>query len=548
MGIVLFSMQFFLPKQAPNKKAEAAKVETKAPAPAPPAEEAKPAPVQQAAAKKSPKGKAPATQAETLQAAGPETVTLENDRYLVRFDNRGAVVTSWILKGYKNGAGKQLNLVNGAAPDKTGWAFTYWSFPGTKPTADLNQVPFRISKSPDGLGVTFEFSDGNTSARKSFRFEPGKFLVRLTSDVTVAGTSVPHLLSWRGGFGDQTVHNAADTQHSVRYEAGKLSTEAASAASKGPLRVSGSYDFAGLADTFFAGVLLPEPGTALQFVTLEDKFKPSSDAEEKAHVGVAFGEAGALDMLLFAGPKSTAVLEATHPRLQTLIDWGWFWFIAKPLFSALSWTESNVTFNWGWAIVLVTVVINLALLPLRFSQLKSSQKMAVIQPQVQAIQAKYKNVSMKDPRKQQQNEELMELYKKHGINPMGGCVPLILQMPFFIAFFKVLSVSIELRGASWLWIGDLSQPEVSFIKILPLTMLVTQILMQKMTPAAGGDPSQQRMMMIMMPIMLTLMFYTASSGLVLYWLTGNVVGIVQQYFFNRIAMKAAPAQTHSSKK
>jgi YidC/Oxa1 family membrane protein insertase len=121
-------------------------------------------------------------------------------------------------------------------------------------------------------------------------------------------------------------------------------------------------------------------------------------------------------------------------------------------------------------------------------------------------------------------------------------------MPFFIAFFKVLSVSIELRGASWLWIGDLSQPEVSFIKILPLTMLVTQILMQKMTPAAGGDPSQQRMMMIMMPIMLTLMFYTASSGLVLYWLTGNVVGIVQQYFFNRIAMKAAPAQTHSSKK
>jgi YidC/Oxa1 family membrane protein insertase len=165
-----------------------------------------------------------------------------------------------------------------------------------------------------------------------------------------------------------------------------------------------------------------------------------------------------------------------------------------------------------------------------------------------AINDKYKGISMKDPRKQKQNEEMMALYQSEGINPLGGCIPMILQMPFFFAFFKVLSVAIELRGAPWLWVGDLSQPEAGMIRFLPILMLITQVLMQKMTPTAGGDQSQQRMMMTMMPIVLTVMFYSASSGLVLYWLTGNVVGIVQQYFFNKLAPVSGPVQAATSKK
>jgi YidC/Oxa1 family membrane protein insertase len=171
----------------------------------------------------------------------------------------------------------------------------------------------------------------------------------------------------------------------------------------------------------------------------------------------------------------------------------------------------------------------------------------LIQPQVQAINEKYKGVSMKDPRKQEQNAELMALYQKAGINPLGGCVPLLLQMPFFIAFFKVLSVAIELRGASWLWVADLSQPEQSWIRILPIGMLITQVGIQKMTPSPSADPSQQRIMMLM-PIMLGVMFYGASSGLVLYWLTGNVVGIVQQYFFNKTHPAPAPAPVQTASK
>jgi YidC/Oxa1 family membrane protein insertase len=140
----------------------------------------------------------------------------------------------------------------------------------------------------------------------------------------------------------------------------------------------------------------------------------------------------------------------------------------------------------------------------------------------------------------------MDLYKKHGVNPMGGCMPMIIQLPFFYAFYKVLSVSIAMRGAEWLWVTDLSQPEQIPIRILPIAMIISQFIMQKMTPATGGDPSQQKMMMFM-PLVMGFMFYGFSSGLVLYWLTGNVVGIGQQWFFNRGVTVPAPAPPAKAK-
>jgi len=167
------------------------------------------------------------------------------------------------------------------------------------------------------------------------------------------------------------------------------------------------------------------------------------------------------------------------------------------------------------------------------------KKMQALQPQVAAINAKYKNVGLRDPRKAEQNAELMALYKKHGINPMGGCLPMLLQIPFFIAFYSVLQVAIEMRGASWLWVKDLSRPEDLPIHILPVLMVIAQFVMQKMTPAPGQDPAQQRMM-LMMPLVFGFMFYNMSSGLVLYWLTSNIVGIGQQWFINRIMPTPAP--------
>lgn len=548
MGLVLFGTQYLMPK--PPKPA-AQPAPQKAEAPAQPAQE-KPAseiPAAEPGAKSGGKPAKPAAEAAPMTtAAQEETHIIETSVYRVVFSNRGAVVRSWVLKKYKDGAGKPVELVNATAAPKAGWPFSY-VFPREKAATDLNRVLFAVSQ-PDPLSIEFSYNDGKVTAKKSFQFNRNRYSSELRSDVTSGGKGIDHQLAWRGGFGDRSVHKAAASQKSVHYDSArqKLIEEGAGAADKGPVTVSGPFSFAGIEDNYFAGVILPSQGKPVEFVTWSDHVASAQGAEEEAHVGVSFGGGEVVEGSLFVGPKDTDVLRATDRKLETMIDWGWFGFIAKPLFLALHWVNDNVTSNWGWAIVLATVVINLLMLPLRFSQLKSSQKMAVIQPELQAIQAKYKGMSMKDPRKQKQNEEMMALYQKHGINPMGGCLPLVLQMPFFIAFFKVLSVAIELRGATWLWVSDLSQPETLPVRLLPVGMLVSQVLMQKMTPAASPDPSQQRLMMIMMPVMLTVMFYGASSGLVLYWLTGNVVGIVQQYFFNKAAAKPAPAQVTAKKK
>ncbi len=540
MGLVLFATQFLMPKPPAAPKQTP---------PAPVAQQQEVQPESAAATTPAPKP-VPAAGKAIAEAIGvkEETTVIETDVYRIAFTNRGASVHSWILKKYKDAAGKPVELVSSTAAPKVGWPFSY-VFPREKAAADLNRQLFVVNQ-PDPLSIELTYNDGTTSAKKIFRFEARNYRGQFSSEVTSAGKGIDHQLAWRGGFGDRTVHNEAGVQKSVHYDNAKqkLVEEAAGAADKGPLTFSGSFNFAGIEDPYFAAVVLPPQGRSFEFVTWSDAVVPVQGAEEKPHVGVSFGGTSSNEAALFVGPKDTNILRATDPKLETMIDWGWFWFIAKPLFMSLHWLNDNLTNNWGWAIVLATVIINLLMLPLRFSQLRSSQKMAALQPELQAIQARYKGISMKDPRKQKQNEEMMALYQKHGINPMGGCVPLLLQMPFFIAFFKVLSVAIELRGAHWLWIADLSQPETTFIRILPVGMLVTQIFMQKMTPAASPDPSQQRMMMIMMPIMLTVMFYGASSGLVLYWLTGNVVGIVQQYFFNKAAAKPAPVQATTAKK
>src|SRR5262249_48568273 len=155
-------------------------------------------------------------------------------------------------------------------------------------------------------------------------------------------------------------------------------------------------------------------------------------------------------------------------------------------FLALHWTADNVTHAYGWAIILVTILINMLLFPLKVSSMRSMKKMQALQPQVNAINDKFKGISMRDPRAQDKNAELMDLYKKNGVNPAGGCLPMALQIPFFIAFYKVLSVSIEMRGAPWLWVRDLSSVESLPIHILPIIMIVTQFFQQQMTPTSAA--------------------------------------------------------------
>jgi len=533
MGLVLLVSQYFI-KPAPTPTA------TKAGA-AKSAEPVKPAAVEK------PEAVIPSTQkqktAETLdavQASAEETVTVDTEVYHVVFSNRGAAVLSWILKDYKDHSGKPLELVYQPAMGRVPPPFSI-DIKGQTLATDPNKALFKTERSGDGLEVSFEFSDGRALTKKSFHFTKSSYLVNVTSEVTQNGTAVPHQLTWRGGFGDPTVRNPASVQHALYYDLAnsKLKSIAFGDAKNGPVSVSGQFSFVGIEDSYFTAVFLPGDVPSIEETTFADAV-PDAEGKDEKRVGVGVGGQGINTLSLFVGPKDTELLSKVNPKLSQVVDWGFFGVIAKPLFLVLNWTSHHLADNYGWSIVLVTLAINMILFPLKITSMKSSKKMQTLQPQIKAINEKYKGISMKDPRKTEQNQEVMDLYKKNGVNPVGGCLPMLLQLPFLYAFYKVLAVAIEMRNSHFLWVTDLSQPETLAIHVLPLLLVATQFLMQRMTPQPGVDPAQAKMMMFM-PLMFGYMFYFASAGLVLYWLTGNVVGIVQQWLLNKTM--PAPAVT-----
>src|SRR5579883_800579 len=530
MGLVLFGTQY-LYKPPPAAKPPA-KAQSSEPAQAKTAPDA--APVTKTPA---PAVAEPDAIPGQIHADKEETFAIDTDYYHVEFSNKGAVVRSWVLKAYKDRNGKPLELVNPQAPGKVPAPFSL-AFKNP-PATDPNNGLFAVKRT--GNDVEFEYSDGRLLVKKSFAFRQKSYLVAVRSEVTDNGTLAPHTLEWRGGFGDQTISNAASTEHAVYYDQSnsKLYEKDAKEAKNGPVSFSGQFSYAGIEDQFFAAVFLPEKPGPMEITVYSDS-APAAGGGDQPRVGAAVGGDGVNAFSLFVGPKDTDLLGRVDKKLESLIDWGWFEIIAKPLFLVMNWTADHWIHNWGWTIILVTVAITMLLFPLRISSMKSARKMQRLQPQIKAINEKYKNVKLNDPRKQEQNEELMALYKREGVNPVGGCLPMLIQLPFLYAFYRVLAVSISLRGAGWLWVHDLSQPETLPIRMLPVILIITQFLTQKMTPAPGVDPSQQKMMMFM-PLVLGYMFYFLPSGLVLYYLTSNLVGILQQWMLNRGATPAPAA-------
>ncbi|MCW5982942.1 MAG: membrane protein insertase YidC [Bryobacteraceae bacterium] len=533
MGVILFVTPYFYKP---------------APAPKPAAPEGAPATVAErapAAAVKPPEVPpvAPPPRA-AVSAAQQETVDIETTVYRIRFSNRGAVVRSWVLKDYLDGSGNPLDLVHQRGADKVGYPFSI-VFPGAQPAEDPNNALFAVRRTEGQPGVDFEYSTGAASFRKSFQFREDSYLIEVTSEALENGRPVPHLLAWRAGFGDTTVPHASTVQNSLYFNVAdnKLVVNDAKHARDGPITNQGHYLFAGIEDRYFAAAALPRDGSFAVRI-YSDPIAAAEGEKEEPHVGVAIGGEGQNRFPIYIGPKDLDLLRKVDPKLQGIVDFGWFSFLAKPLFLGLKWIHNNWLHNYGWSIVLITVAINFVLMPLKITSLKSMKKMQALQPQIKAINERYKGISLRDPRKTQQNEEMMALYKKHGVNPMGGCMPMVLQIPFFIAFYKVLTVAIELRGAGWLWVTDLSEPEHLPIRILPIAMIVSQFIMQKMTPATSPDPTQQRIMM-MMPLMMGFFFYGVSSGLVLYWLTSNVVAVFQQLLINKISPTPVPVVAES---
>jgi YidC/Oxa1 family membrane protein insertase len=537
MGLVLFLTPYFYKAPPPAPKASTAPVTAKSAT----ATAATATSVAQPATK--PAEAVPGQ----IVATSEQQFDVDTDIYHITLSNRGGTVRSWVLKKYKDRAGKPLELINAASYTKVAPPFSI-VLRDDKAADALNYGLYQAKPAADGLGIQYTFSDGKNYALKTFQFSKSGYLTQITTEVTVNGVPTDHLLQWRGGFGDSSVINRVADQHAVYFDPhesgtagltqGKLFTKDAKSVKDGPQIVTGNFSFAGLDDKFFAAVFLPKDNTAVKVETVKDDVPPAPAGKDEMRVGVEVGGDSANRFTVFVGPKDIDLLRRVDPKLQQLIDWGWFGVIAKPLFLAMHWLNDNFVHNYGWSIVVITIAINLVLLPLRVKSMKSQRKMQSLQPKLAAINAKYKGLSMRDPKKAEQNQEVMEFYKKEGVNPMGGCLPMLVQLPLIYALYKVFAVTIEMRGAHWLWITDLSQPEQLPIHILPLIMIVSQFVMQQMTPNPGMDPSQAKMMKFM-PLMFGFLFYNFSAGLVLYWLTSNLVQIGQQWAVNRM-MPAPP--------
>lgn len=511
---------------------------------------AKTAPVAHAATGPA-KSSAPAPAAAPPAAAAPvvptsvankQTTVIDTDVYHVVFSNEGAVVQSWTLKKYKDAKGRPLELVNQTGAAKAGYPLAI-QFRG-ETNSPINKALWQVHPSADGLTVEYDYSDGHLSAKKTVAFTRSTYLVQIAEEVRRDGAGVPHQISWHAGFGDLDVTNASSHVAAIRYDVkeDKLIRDAAKVAKNGPVYTDGQFSFYGMEDQFFVAVFLPPADSTIKTTLFSDTVATDYNKSEDQFTGIAIGGQDRNQLSLYVGPKEGDILSSVNPNLSHVIDWGWFRVLAQPLFLVLRELNNRFIHNYGWAIIVLTFIINTALFPLKIMNLKSMRKMQLVQPQINKINEKYKGIGMSDPRSQQKQAEIMELYKKHGINPMGGCIPMLIQLPFLYAFYRVLSVSVEMRHASWLWVADLTQPEHFGIHFLPLIMIVTSVILQKMTPTpTGGDPNQQKMMQFM-PVLMGIFFWSLSSGVVLYYLTSNLVSVGQQWFFNKTAAPV-PATT-----
>ena len=358
--------------------------------------------------------------------------------------------------------------------------------------------------------------------------------------------------TWPAALGDEATPASYASQKIEYIADGKVERIAAKKVSNGNT-LRGPFNWGGPQDQFFAAIFLPGNPDTAAMVTLHNSITVPKDPKhpnpnEVVHydvLGAAVGDMGGLTKeRLFVGPKALNVLESVRsntapgqmdgPDLRDVVDFGFFHVVARPLFLWLKWTHDHMASNWGVAIIILTIIINVALLPLRITSMKSALKMQKLQPQMKAIQERYKKLPMRDPKRQEMNAEIGELYKREGVNPAGGCLPLIIQMPILWAFYTMLASAIELRQAPFLWLHDLSSPDKLYI--MPVLIVVSTYLMQKMTPTSGMDPKQQQMMTLMMPLMIGWFSFNLPSGLSVYWIVGNIIGIVQQYIMNRSSL------------
>jgi YidC/Oxa1 family membrane protein insertase len=491
---------------------------------------------------------APPPPTEAVQAAAEERVTLTDGRNRAVFTNRGAQLLSMVVPEKESLKSGTVEMVRARASGPYPYALVTRAL---KPHP-LDDALFRAEKSADGRSVVFRYSGPLGVAEKRFGFDPRGLL---EADVQVPGRA-----DW-AVFQGPGIRNLTPEEMKSRFEhrravykRGEEVTVLDAAGASDPVQVPGQgLRWIGLADTYFLAAQISQNGldrAVLQPVLVEtgkdgETFVPVPPKDQitkeqkdlPREFSLALQPAGdRLSLTSYWGSKEYERLKALPYGLEGTVEMGKFSFLARPLLAGLHWIYDHVVPNYGWAIVLMTVLIKLVLLPVTHKSTMSMRKMQELNPKVQAIRDKYRT-KLKDKQgrpnlemQRKMNDEVMAVYKEAGVNPAGGCFPLLLQMPILFAFYSLLSSAVELRKAPWmLWIRDLSAPDPYYV--LPIIMGITQFLQVRMGPQTG-DPMQRRMFQLM-PLVMTFLFLGFPSGLVLYWLTNNVLTILQLQVYNR---------------
>ncbi|MDP2915144.1 MAG: membrane protein insertase YidC [Candidatus Aminicenantes bacterium] len=477
-----------------------------------------------------------------ISASGEDKITLDTSLYQAVWSNKGGVLTSWKLRKHKNEKKEFLDLVPLSAKDAGVYPFSLYDDAPDSVKAGLqgivssayNSALYKVTGSSgevrDGekAEIRFNYADGKElEIEKIFTFYGGRYDFDIAVAIRRNGQPVEPRILWGPGIG-----NPSESELKQSFGSGGGTTVFASNSlyrvdEKKYKPEQSAFNFvtwAAYDDNYFAAMFLPAAAGGGTAAFLKE------DVENKASY---FFLSAANPGKAFVGPKDFDALTAFGHDAKKIVRFGFFGFIAEILFVTLKFIHKFVP-NWGFAIIILTFIIKVLFFPLTYHSTKSMAKMADLQPKIKALRAKYKKSKTDIAQRRQMNEEMMKLYKENGVNPAGGCLPMILQIPVFFGLFSLLRVAIELRQSPWiLWIKDLSIKDPLYIT--PLLMGATQFISQKMTPTTA-DPAQARMMLIM-PVVMTFFFMNFQSGLVIYWLTSNVLQIGQQYIMNRMMHK-----------
>jgi YidC/Oxa1 family membrane protein insertase len=518
-----------------------------------------------------------------VSAAPQRTITVRTPLYDAKFDTLGAEPVSWILKTNKNnnteiysvGANRKekrpLELISQEGLKRQP-RLVPWQLETGDAVLDaaLSSSTYKVEGVDQANGdvevnlnpgekkeLTFVYEDANRNqVRKKIVFDGDHYQTDLSLLVKRGDQTVPQVkLAIGPSIGDQGVpHHTfySVAPEAVSYVNNKLERHPPAGInvnkiSPDRLTLNGPVDWAAVADTYFAMVAVPDKKTeGLEYRTVAYEYKPNGRSAEKRFLVTGFVPVSAdgSRTVVYTGPKDHDLLTrgsddvsavvGRRVDLEGMIDYGWLGWISRPLavpiLRAITYLF-QITGSYGIAIILFTIGIYSLFFPLKWRSSKAMKKAQRLAPKMKELQEKMKGMKQTDPRMKELQMDQLRLMKEG--NPLGGCLPLLIQMPFLFALFRAITISLDFRQASFLWIPDLSAAEPYLIHILPLLMTGTMVVLQMVTPAPSTDPLQKKMMAIGMPVFMLYFLWSAPSGLVLYWLVGNIVGFSQQFLINR---------------